>query len=414
MTKINKQQSTLAHLCQTYGINVIGENSHEIFLSCLKPIKSIEALIKKLSGKKASWKTDTIFPDTNDLAIEETVLTIPALEKIISSLLNIALDSGATKIRLEPGNKDYRWRSYDRVGWHTLQYLPIITGKQICDYIALQNGLDKIHLPHHSSFKFNDREFKCSFQPVWQGTVVQLELIDNKSPQELDVLDFFNRPDFSNLILINQRQHKHYHSLPKQIEELSKRHDIITVGDKLGINEVVINFPNEEESTRALLEKRPEIVVINHHDLIGAINLAKTLLANKIKTILNLTSYSPWPILSYINNQKLNTNAIVVTMTGEKVCQQCKKNINPDARIECNKHVDHDDWLNKDVWENQSCDTTHKDLDYHVVIENWDGNMETAHKKIADHLDQLILNGELSWNNKNNFQNDKDNNYFNF
>lgn len=413
MNSPNNKLSTIKHLCKTYGINVVDENQDEIFLNCSKPIKKLEKVIAKLTGKTINWlssdeEEENIFSNSDSLFSESV------LEKIIISLMDAAFNTGAIKIRLEPGTKEYRWRTYSHRGWTTLQYIPIGTGKQLCDFFAKKSNIKDVHLPHHNHLKFNDQDFKCTFQPVWYGTVIQLELINNNNKQTIEIPEYFKKPTFSNLILINQRRHRHKQPLAQQIEELSKKHDVITIGDKIGINELATNFPTKADEVKTILESKPELVIINHHDIINTINLVKTLQTNNIKSIVNLTSYSPWPLLNYISNQKINSDAIVISMSGEKVCHNCKKQIDSQIKLNCHNETGVNDWLNKEVWGNQTCDTNHEDEDFYVVIENWNNDLNSADKKIADHIDQLILEGVITWKNKDDLKKDKNNSYFNF
>lgn len=415
MSNTNNQQSNFNQLCETYGLTKIGENSQEVFIACSRPYPALEPIINKMTGKNVCWQIADQFTDFHQSVDNITPPHKPmVIDKILNSLINASLNTGASKIRLEPGSKDYRWRVYDRFGWHTLQVLPTDSGEQLSNFISDKIGLEKINSPQHELFKFKDWQFKCSLQPVWLGTVIQMDLINDTVDNPEEIVNYFSQPDFSHLVIVGQRQHRHNHTIAQQFENLSKKFDTVTLGEKVGLNEVVIKFPDTTTELQKIIKHAPEIVIINHHDLVETTKLAKVLQDNDIKTITYITSHSPWPVLAALNEHDFKHDALIVKLSGEKICEQCKKTVHPDKRISFHTESGHDGWLKNDIWENQFCKLNHADHDFQVVINEDTNNIGTIIKKLVDHIDQLILQGEIALNSKDKFLQDKDSVYFNF
>lgn len=412
MNQLNKKNSILKHLCKTYNINIADENDDEVYLACPKPTSIIEKTLKKLTDKKIVWleNEDT---DNNIFLDNGEKYSDSALEKIVVSLINTAIGLNASKIRLEPGTKDYRWRLYYNRGWKTIQYLPIHLGQQICGLFLKKNNIESLFVPFNSVIKLKDWQLKCIIQPVWGGTVVQLEVVGNQV-DSINLFDHVGKDNFSNLIVINQRKNRHKNSLAQQIEELSKNNDTVTIGEKIGLNELATELPDEAEALANLISSKPDLVIINHHDVVKVVDLIKILSSRNIKTIINLTAYSPWPLLKYLSEHKINSDAVFISMSGEKVCHQCKQQIASDIKINEHNRSGLPQWLNSDVYENQTCDLQHEDEDFYVVIKDWSGDVDEVNKKLADHIDQLILGGVLTWKNKESNRQIQNNSYFNF
>jgi len=411
MNQLNKKNSILKHLCKTYNINIASENENEVFLACPKPSSIIEKTLSKLTSKKLVWLEKDI---DDDIFIEESEkYTETALEKIVISLINTGLSLNATKIRLEPGTKDYRWRLYYNRGWKTIQYLPINLGQQICNLFLRKNNLESVFIPFNSVIKLNDWQIKCIIQPVWGGTVIQLEIIDNQA-NSINLFDHISKDEFSNLIIINQRKNRHKNPLAQQIEELSKNNDTITIGEKIGLNELATDLPQNDEAIENLISTKPDLVIINHHDIVNVVNLIKSLSSQNIKTIVNLTAYSPWPLLNYLSEHKINSDAVFISLSGEKVCHQCKQQVASELKINEHNQSGSPQWLTNDIWDNQTCDYQHEDEDFYVIVKDWTGNIDDVNKKLVDHIDQLVLDGILTWKNKELHQQSRNSNYFNF
>ncbi len=417
MTQTNKQL-TFNQICQTYGLNKIGEDNQQIFLSCLKPVKSIESLIKKLTGKTVTWQSIQADNYPNNKLVEESdhlPINKKILEKILTSFLSTSHSLNAQKFRLEPSVSEYRWRVYDLWGWHTIQTLPHETGKQLCHEILQLAGITNSHLPQVAKFTFKNRHLQCHSQPIWQGIVIQLDFINStKNACDLNTIELFKQSSPTSLFYIGERHHHHNHPLAEEFEKLTKQFDILTIGERLNDFDILLPLPNTVEEFDKIISLAPDIAVINYPDITSVMALVKKLNDHKIKTLVNVTSKTPWPILALIKNEHLNNCHLVISKTAEQVCPDCKTNIGPDKRIAGHSQNNHKGWLENEIWENGDCPTNHEQKHYHLIINDWDNDLLTVYKKLANQLDHEIIKGNVSWHTKNTLADEQAENYFNF
>lgn len=418
MTQTNKQLA-LEQICQTYGINVVGENNQQIFLSALKPIRSIENLIKKLTGKNVDWRptktSDDFFVSSNLNTDNVLPLNKKVLEKILISFLSTSYQLKAKKFRLEPGTSEYRWRVYDVWGWHTIQTLPQQTGKQLCDEIIRLAGITNLHLPQVTRASFKNWQFDCHTQPIWQGTVIQLDLLDSETKTcPIDLIKLFEQPKVLTLVYIGNRHQHQHHPLKTEFKKLAKQFDVLTVGNQLNEYDVLMPMPKTTQEFNKIINLAPELVIINYPDVISIIDLAKKLSLHNINSLINITSQTPWPVLALLKKERLQNCHLIISKSAEMVCSECKTNIGPDKRISGHSENQHRGWLENEIWENGVCKSNHQHQHFEIIINDWDNDLLSVYKKMSDYLDQEIINGHISWHVKNDFANEQVDNYFNF
>jgi hypothetical protein len=411
MLSKRNNSTTLNFLCQTYGLKIIGENQQEIFISCQHPILSLEKTINKLTRKTVNWQqTDSAWaelgttPNETDHKLEKS-----ALEKIFNSLLLASQSELTNMIRLEPGTINYRWRVYNNNGWQTLQDLPVELGQQLCQFIIKLAKLNNGPQPQISFIKFNEWQLKCHLSPVLLGTVIQLEIIKQlEHPLADKLLEMLKQRELLNLFYVCQRPYRQQHPLNQHFESLAKDLDIITIGEKLNDFDIVLPTIKQEHALEKIITQRPDLVVVNQPDSKSAILLAKKLAENNIKSLINIISHSPWPILTLINQEEINNAGVFLSLGHEMVCQQCKQAINPDKRLELHELSQNNEWLNNQIWENAGCDLKHKKSRLDILLDNWSGDIDEVKNELINKINTGALSGLLSWSQLENTD------YFNF